>query len=155
MILPLIGHAPVRSAARLFSSSVAAAVCAVLAYSAAGVVAADRQSGAMLAIGIPAWVSECVMPLALGLIALRLAWSAADRWTGRAIAFATIGAAFAVGLVPRAAPALAVPLVAVIVLAALVGAPVFVAMGGIAAVLFFKDAVPVSAVTAEIYRLMV
>lgn len=150
-----IGHAPVRSAARLFSSSVAAAVCAVLAYSAAGVVAADRQSGAMLAIGIPAWVSECVMPLALGLIALRLAWSAADRWTGRAIAFATIGAAFAVGLVPRAAPALAVPLVAVIVLAALVGAPVFVAMGGIAAVLFFKDAVPVSAVTAEIYRLMV
>ena len=51
--------------------------------------------------------------------------------------------------------ALALPLVAVILLAALVGAPVFVAMGGIALVLFFKDSVPVSAVTADIYRLMV
>ena len=40
-------------------------------------------------------------------------------------------------------------------LAALVGAPVFVAMGGIALLLFFKDAVPVAAVTAEVYRLMV
>src|SRR5690242_13975492 len=47
-----IGHTRVRSATRLFSSSVAAAVCAVLAYSAAGVVVADRQQGTMLAIGV-------------------------------------------------------------------------------------------------------
>src|SRR6185436_6110636 len=50
---------------------------------------------------------------------------------------------------------LALPLVALVLLAALVGAPVFVAMGGIALVLFWKDGVPVSAVTADIYRLMV
>src|SRR5580765_7593509 len=37
--------AHVRRAARLFSSSVAAAVCAVLTYSAIGVVGADRGSG--------------------------------------------------------------------------------------------------------------
>lgn len=151
----VIRHARVRSAARLFSSAIAAAVCAVLAYSAAGVVAADRQAGTMLAIGIPVWVSECVMPIALGLIALRIAWSASEGWAGRAVAFGAIGAAFALGLVPTAAPHLGVPLVALVVLAALVGAPVFVAMGGIACILFFKDAVPVSAVTAEIYRLMV
>ena len=150
-----IGHAKVRNAARLFSSSVAAAVCAVLAYSAAGVVAADRQQGAMLAIGVPAWISECIMPLALALIAIRLAWGAADRWPGRAVAFAAIGAGFGLGLIPAAAGALYVPILALIVLAAVVGAPVFVAMGGIALILFFKDGVPVSAVTAEIYRLMV
>ena len=49
-----IGAAHLQKAARRFSSSVAAAVCAVLAYSAAGVVAADRQQGTLLAIGIPA-----------------------------------------------------------------------------------------------------
>jgi len=150
-----MGAAPARNAARLFSSSVAAAVCAVLAYSAAGVVAADRQQGAVLAIGIPAWVSECIMPLALALIALRLVWGASDRWTGRAVALGTVAAAFGLGLIPSAAHAIYVPILGVIVLAAVVGAPVFLAMGGIALVLFFKDGVPVSAVTAEIYRLMV
>jgi tripartite ATP-independent transporter DctM subunit len=150
-----ISHAHVRNAARLFSSSVAAAVCGVLAYSAAGVVAADRQQGTMLAIGVPAWVSECIMPLALSLIAIRLAWGASDRWRGRLVAFAAIGAAFSLGLIPSAAHALYIPILALIVLAAVVGAPVFVAMGGIALILFFKDGVPVSAVTAEIYRLMV
>src|SRR5215470_2913354 len=68
-----IGKVKVREAARVFSSSVAAAVCAVLAYSAWGVVMADRESGVMLSIGVPVWVSECVMPIALVLIAFRLA----------------------------------------------------------------------------------
>jgi tripartite ATP-independent transporter DctM subunit len=150
-----IGKWKVRDAARLFSSSVAAAVCAVLAYSAYGVVAADRQQGLMLSIGIPVWVSECVMPLGLALIAVRLAWGAADRWPGRLVAFGAIGLAFGLGLVPTWGHTLYVPLLAVILLAALVGAPVFVAMGGIALLLFFKDGVPVSAVTADVYRLMV
>ncbi|HKQ56366.1 MAG TPA: TRAP transporter large permease subunit [Candidatus Eisenbacteria bacterium] len=151
----VISHARVRNAARLFSSSVAAAVCAVLAYSAAGVVAADRQQGEVLAIGVPVWVSECIMPVALALIALRLAWGASERWIGRAIAFGAIAAAFSLGLVPAVGHSLFLPLLALIVLAALVGAPVFVAMGGVALVMFFKDGVPVSAVTGEIYRLMV
>ena len=150
-----IGRAKVRAAARVFSSAVAAAVCAVLAYSAYGVVMADREQGNVLAIGVPVWVSECVMPVALGLLALRIAWSASERWPGRLVAFASIAAALALGAVPFLAPGLALPLVAVILLAALVGAPVFVAMGGIALVLFFRDGVPVSAVTADIYRLMV
>jgi len=150
-----IGKARVRDAARVFSSSVAAAVCAVLAYSAYGVVAADREQGKLLTLGLPVWVSECIMPLALGLLALRLAWMASPRWGGRAVALAAIAAGLSLGAVPGLGPALASPLVGVILVAALVGAPVFVAMGGIALVLFFRDGVPVSAVTADIYRLMV
>jgi len=150
-----IGKARVRDAARLFSSSVAAAVCGVLAFAAYGVVAADRQRGQILSIGIPAWTSECIMPLALALIGLRLAWGASDRWPGRAVAFGAMAVAFAPGLIPGAGHALFLPLLVMIVAAAVVGAPVFVAMGGIALVLFFRDGVPVSAVTADIYRLMV
>lgn len=150
-----LGQARIRNAARLFSSSVAAAICAVLAYSAYGVVAVDREQGAMLAIGVPVWVSEAVMPAALALIALRFALGASPHWWGRAIALASIGAAFALGLVPALAQAAWVPLLALIVLAALLGSPVFLAMGGVALLLFFRDGVPVSAVTADIYRLMV
>ena len=151
----VLGHARARNVARLFSSSVAAAVCAVLSYSAAGVVAADRLQGEVLAIGLPVWISECVMPVALALIAVRLAWGAADGWRGRALAFGAMALAFGLGAAPAVGHALWLPVLALIVLAALVGAPVFVAMGGIALLLFFKNAVPVSAVTAEVYRLMV
>jgi tripartite ATP-independent transporter DctM subunit len=150
-----IGHAKVRDWARLFASSVASAACAVLSYSAVGVVIADRTQGEKLANGLPIWISECVMPVALALIALRLAWSAGQSWKGRAVAFACIGAAFALGAIPGAGPALWLPLLALVILATLVGSPVFLAMGGIALVLFFKDSTPVSAVTAEVYRLMV
>ena len=150
-----IGRVRLRDVARLFSSSVSAAICAVLAYSAWGVVAADRMQGERLTIGLPTWVSECIMPLALALIAVRLAWGASDRWPGRLVAFGAVALAFALGLVPAVAHAAYGPLLAVILLAAVVGAPVFVAMGGAALLLFFKDGTPVSAVTADVYRLMV
>ena len=150
-----IGHAKVRGWARLFSMSVASAACAVLSYSAVGVVMADRTQGEKLTFGLPIWISECVMPVALALIAVRLAWRAGDSWKSRAVAFAAIGAAFSLGAIPNAGPALWLPLLALVILATLVGSPVFLAMGGVALVLFFKGGVPVSAVTAEVYRLMV
>lgn len=150
-----LGHAKLRDAARLFSSAVAAGICAVLAYSAWGVLAVDREQGVRLAFGLPVWVSEAIMPLALALISVRLALGASRRWWGRAIAFAAIALAFAIGLVPAIAHSGWVPILALIVLATLLGSPVFLAMGGIALLLFFRDGVPVSAVTADIYRLMV
>ena len=61
-------HVRVRDWARLVASATAAAVCSVLAYSAVGVVIADRTQGEKLAIGLPTWISECIMPVALALI---------------------------------------------------------------------------------------
>jgi len=151
----VLGHTRLRRVARLFSSSIAAAICAVLAYSAAGVTAVDREQGARLAFGLPVWISELVMPVALSLISLRFALGASERWWGKAIAFACVGLAFAIGLVPAVAQAAWVPILALIILASLLGSPVFLAMGGVALLLFFRDGVPVSAVTADIYRLMV
>jgi C4-dicarboxylate transporter DctM subunit len=145
-----------RRLARLLAFSTAAAVVAVLAYASAMLVASNRTQGNVLPGGIPEWVSECVMPVALGLMALRFAWGAGEGWRGRAAAVAAIGVAFALGLVPNPAQAGALiwPCAAVVVVAALLGAPVFVAMGGLALLLFFHDATPVAAVSAEVYRLI-
>ena len=150
----LFGEGRWRRAAALLGGSVAAAVAAVLAYGAWQVVLADREQGKVLPGGVPEWVSECVMPLALALIALRLAWRAAEGWWGRLAAVAAAGGVFALGLLAARATTLAWPLALLVLAAALLGAPVFTAMGGIALVLFFKDGVPVSAVPAEIYRLI-
>jgi C4-dicarboxylate transporter DctM subunit len=143
-----------RRAARLLAFSAAAAVVAVLAYASAMLVATNRQEGHVLPGGLPEWVSECVMPAALGLMALRFLWGAGKGWRGRAVAVAAIGMAFGLGLIPAHAGALVWPLALVVVAAALLGAPVFVAMGGLALVLFFSDGTPVAAVSAEVYRLI-
>jgi len=143
-----------RRAARLLAFAVAAAVVAVLAYASAMLVASNRQQGNVLPGGLPEWMSECVMPVALGLMALRFAWGAGEGWRGRAVAVAAIGLAFGIGLAPSHAGALVWPLALVVVGAALLGAPVFVAMGGLALVLFFSDGTPVAAVSAEVYRLI-
>ena len=143
-----------RTATTLIAASVAAAVAAVLAWGAWQVVLSDRSAGKVLPGGLPVWISECVMPLALALIALRLVWRAADRWPGRLVALAAAGGVFVLGGFVGRAEVLAWPLGVVVLAAALLGAPVFTAMGGVALVLFFKAGVPVSAVPAEIYRLI-
>ena len=94
------------------------------------------------------------MPLALGLMALQFVSSSSEKPGRRLMAFAVIAGAFGLGLVPNFSHHIT-GLVAIIILsAALLGAPVFVAMGGLALLLFFKDAIPVSAVSAEVYRLI-
>jgi tripartite ATP-independent transporter DctM subunit len=150
----LFGEGRAGRAARIFAYAVAAATVGVLAYAATQVVIADRDGGKMLPIGIPEWVLETIMPIALAFMAARFAWHASSEWKGRVVAFAAIGAAFALGLLPPEAVARVWPLVFVIIAAALLGAPVFVAMGGLALVLFFRDGTPVAAVSAEVYRLV-
>ncbi|MFN7986976.1 MAG: TRAP transporter large permease subunit [Thermoanaerobaculia bacterium] len=151
----LLGSGRARRLAKLFAFSVAAAVCAVLAWASVGLVRADREQAKVLSFGLPEWVAETIMPAALLLMAVRFAWKASDGARGRVAALAALASPFLLSLVPEAsAPKLVLPLAAVILLAALLGAPVFVAMGGLALLLFWKDAVPVAAVSAEVYRLI-
>ncbi len=150
----LLGSGRARRLARPFSSAVAAAVTAILARASVDLVRAGRQEGTLMPGGIPEWGFTIVMPVALALLALHFVWTASERLPGRLAAFATVAAAFGLGLVPQLAGHLILPIALAILLAALLGAPVFVAMGGIALVLFFRDGTPVAAVPAEIYRLV-
>ena len=150
----LLGSGRARRLARLFSNSVAASVTAVLARASVDLVRVGRQEGNVLPGGVPEWILTIVMPLGLALLALHFAWAASERLSGRLVALAAVATAFGLGLVPQLAAHVVVPLALVILLAALLGAPVFVAMGGIALLLFFRDGTPVSAVPAEIYRLV-
>jgi tripartite ATP-independent transporter DctM subunit len=143
-----------RRVTRLMSYAVAAAIVGILAYASANVVAANRLEPKMLPIGIPQWVSELIMPVALGVMALQFTWNASDKWWGRAVALACVGGAFALGLVPAELAHYLWPLTLLVLAAALLGAPVFVAMGGVAMVLFFTEGTPVAAVSAEVYRLV-
>src|SRR3989304_4352768 len=54
----------------------------------------------MLPIGVPEWVSELIMPVSMGIMAIIFIWNASEKWWGRSIALACVAGAFAVGLVP-------------------------------------------------------
>jgi len=150
----LFGDGLARRVARVFAYAIAAGTVAVLAYASAQVVGANREEGKLLPIGLPEWVSECVMPAALGLMAARFVWLASPRWRGRVLALAAVAASLGLGLLPAEAVSYVWPLAIAVIAGALLGAPVFVAMGGIALVLFFREATPVAAVSAEVYRLI-
>lgn len=143
-----------RRVVRVLTYAVAAAVTAVLAYGSFEVVMADRQQGQLLPIGLPVWVSECVMPLAFALMAVRFVVRASPRLRGRLLALAAVLSVFALGQAVRPAGVTVWLVAAVIALAVLLGAPVFVGMAGGAMLLFFADGTPVSAAPAEIYRLI-
>jgi tripartite ATP-independent transporter DctM subunit len=143
-----------RRRGHVLAAAVAAAAVAVLTYAAVGLVAADRQDDKVLPGGIPIWLVECLMPLALGLMALRFAWRASAGWTGRVLALLAIPAAFALGLIPEHAGTLTWPFVLLLLAALVLGTPVFAAMGAFSLFFFFREGIPVTAVSAEVYRLI-
>ncbi len=152
----VFGEGRARRLSRLFGLTVAAGVVAVLGKGAFDIVNLHRtlSEQSVLPIGIPEWWSETIMPVSLGLMAIVFAYKASERWGGRLVAFLAIPITFAIGLLPPGALTHIWPLAFVVLAAALLGAPVFVAMGGIAAVLFFAEGTPVSAVTRKVYDLI-
>jgi C4-dicarboxylate transporter, DctM subunit len=149
-----LGDGRVRGAARWAAGALSAATAGILTYTSIQIVRDVRISGKVIPGGLPEWVSQAVMPLSLSLMAWVFAWRSADRVWGRALAIAAVAAAFAMGWVPESVAAWSGWIGALIVAAALVGAPIFAVMGGLALLLFFKDGTPVAAVSAEVSSLM-
>ena len=150
----LFGEGRVRQFGRVLAAAVSAATVAILTYAAVGLVLANREEGRKLLGGVPVWLLELVMPAALGLMALRFAQGASKGWLGRVIALAAVPAAFALGLVPDRMATAGWPMAVLILTALVLGTPVFVAMAALALFFFFRDGLPVTAVTAEVYRLI-
>ncbi len=150
-----------RRAARFFGQAVSAAVCALLAWASLRLVEAEWRGFGVVAFGIRVAWSQLVMPAGFGVMTLRFAWRGGDaapgkaRWAARAVALAVAGAAFLLG---RSAPGpgLATALLLLVAAAFLLGAPVFIAMSGVAMALFFREAGPdaIAAVPTATFNLV-
>jgi C4-dicarboxylate transporter DctM subunit len=150
----LIPAGRLRNAARIYVGGLSAAVAALFARAAWVMVQADTARRATLPGGVPEWWSELVMPAALALMAVRFVLAASPRGRDRLAALALAAALAATGLFESFAGSLVVPGAVVILVGLLAGAPVFVAMAGMAMLLFFSDGVAVAAVPTETYRLV-
>lgn len=142
--------------ARIFSSGCAAAVTATLADASWSYVASQRSLGKILAYGIPVWVVQLLLLIGFAAIALRLLWTCADTWRGRLVA--TLIAAALLGFVTTTSidPAsLRWPAMCVLLVAVVLGAPVFTALGGAAMILLWSAGEPVSPVPLKHYQMTV
>lgn len=161
----LLPHGRPQEIARLFRSLVASVVTALLAYASVKLVIADSSSGKLLVADVPDWVSKTIMPVALYFMAIRTGLGASDRWRGK-IACLVLAAPFLIyPLLEWKAPGLAEkimnvvdalpaskltwPLGILILLALLAGAPIYVAMSGLAMLLFFGESTPIAAVPTQ------
>jgi tripartite ATP-independent transporter DctM subunit len=145
-----------RRGAQMIASMVASMVTALLCRASLDMVLVERQAGTEIALGVPTWLAQSVLPVAFGLIACRLLWRASESWSGRGLAFLGLVAGILLGHFPdRLADQAAWPWLSLIIVATLLGGPIFVALGGAAIFLFLVDWIPIAAVPAETYRLAV
>jgi C4-dicarboxylate transporter DctM subunit len=150
-----------RRAARFFGHAVSAATTALLAFGSLKLVQSEWHGFGVVAFGIRVAWSQLVMPVGFAVMALRFAWRAGDEcevrgcWIQRAAALAIAAAAFLLGRAPPSG-GLAAVLAILVFLAFLLGAPVFVAMSGIAMALFYWQGGPqaIAAVPTEAYNLV-
>jgi C4-dicarboxylate transporter, DctM subunit len=135
--------------AQLITSSAAAAVSALLCAASAQFALEERAGGSELPYGIPLWIVQLAMPLGFGAIAMRLIWRATNTWPRRGFAlFLAAGIGAAGAFVPTS-----VALIGLLI-ATVLGAPIFVTIGGAALILFWGNNVPITAVAIEHYGLV-
>lgn len=139
---------------RFVSSAVAATVAFYLALASGRFVRAEQAAGGVLAYGVPFWVFELAIPVGFALVAVWLLYGVAERWTGRLAAAAVVaGLVLVAAHPPVPAASLTIPALLLLVVATILGAPIFALLGGAALILFWGAEVPIAAVTAEHYRL--
>ena len=160
-----------RGLADVVAGSATAAVGAILAYTSAQMVYSERLSVQTLTGGLPIWAVQTIIPIGFAVVALRAWWQAGvpaavgdepapalstgRAWTRRLLVFAVVLATVALAWAPEsAAPSVRWPLIGLLLAATVLGAPIFVTLGGAALVLFYAELVPLAAVPSQTYGIV-
>ncbi len=154
--------AALRPAVRALAWGGAALVCGALALASWRFVASEASAAQELAYGIPVWWVQASMPLGFLLLGFKLGARCLGGDAGAAAALARWATA---ALVPLAGAWLAAqfdgtalplwPLVLMVVVFLLAGAPIFAALGGLALALFWSEALPLASVPLSHYQITV
>lgn len=140
----------------LFTHAFGAAITLALCIAAWQFMQQERIAGNFLGYGIKRWVVVAVMPLGFGLIAARLWWNASAHWKGRAVAMVLVALVVGAGIwSPISHENLVWPALLLLLAATLLGAPVFVALGGAAIILFWGKSEPLAVLPIDHYGLVV
>jgi tripartite ATP-independent transporter DctM subunit len=142
-----------QAAARVLGTSAAVIVSLALLQGAWGHMVNERTFTNTLGGGVPRWIASLIMPAGYFIVILAFWWRSPDGWKGRGAVLGVVAAAVAVWFLGLREEHLLIPGVLALCAATLVGAPLFAALGGLAALLFHSDAQPMAAIAIESYGL--
>jgi len=139
---------------RIFGTGMAAAVCATL--STVSFQFAREGFDADQRVGfIPLQWILMIMPVGFAVMGLRAIMHVSSKWRVRLAAAAFMLLPFLFRFVPDAQiPALTLPCCALLIAAALCGAPIFIMLGGCAAVFFFTSGGSVASIPNQAYTML-
>ena len=140
--------------AQLAVAAIGVAVCTCLAYGAWTFAMVERTAGDIVAFGIPVWIFIFAMVPGFAAVGLRMAWKSSPALLGRLLPLAGAIVPISLGSWDTLGE---LPILQYGVLAllggALLGLPIFAVIGGLAALLFWFEYTPVSAVPLAAYQL--
>ncbi len=126
--------------AHVVSGFAGSAIAMMFAVGGLALVQSERVARTIIAVDVPVWVAQLAFPIAFTLIALRLAWKSSPHWWGRAIsALGVVAGVYAARHYELFEGAALLPWLIAIVVAAVLGMPIFALLGGIAMIAFFTD----------------
>ncbi len=144
-----------KSAATLVTSAIAIGLTVFLVVASWQFIQSEQESGNKLPYNIPVWIVQLILPLGFAVVAWRMARHAADQWGGRILALALGGLIIWLALHPPVSPEKMVwPCLGLLLVAAALGSPIFVTLGGAALILFWGDGQPIAAVPISQYKLV-
>jgi C4-dicarboxylate transporter DctM subunit len=153
--LPSVLKGKWKAGAGIVSGAFATVITGFLCAASVQFVLSEKPSGNTLAYGIPFWVIQLILPFGYGLIAWRLFRRSSERWAGLGMALLLGGAIVWIALRPPVTPEnLVVPALLALLTATVLGAPIFVTLGGAALILFWGQELPIASIPLDHYRLV-
>ncbi len=141
--------------AALFSGTAATTITLFLTVAGIEFVKTERASGNFLVGTMPIWWVQTVTPIGFALVTGRLLWNASPKWWGRAVVFVASGLLVWFATHPPTDPAKLVwPAIAMLLVATVLGSPIFVTLGGAAMILFWGEDLPIASIPLDHYRLV-
>ena len=132
-------------------------VVTVLALGAWNLVMIEKEFPTDIAPFIPRWVALLIMPIGFASIAFHMIYNSYSKLKNRVILVALIILIILLFQweVLRDINLLPYILIAAILFSLFEGAPIFIGLGGLALLFFWRDWTPISAISAETYRIVV
>jgi C4-dicarboxylate transporter DctM subunit len=125
------------AAAHVIAGAVGSMVATLFAFGGVALVQSDKLAGDIIAIDVPVWISDLVLPFAFALIAIRLVLKSSPLWAGRAVAALGIVAGVYLSMNLEMLEGQSMwPWLALVLVAGVLGAPIFTLLGGVAVFAF-------------------
>ncbi len=143
-----------KTTATVYASSFSISVTLYLVAASIQFIVAKNEVGDTLIQGIPLWPVLLILPFGFSLIAGRTFFQVSESWRIRGITCITVLVMVALGtFIP--AERSTVPAIVALLVASVLGSPIFSVLGGAAMILFWGNGQPIAMIPINHYRLVV